>query len=241
MNLEFFVRDQKITRKGLEPLVGDTAGFYTFSIEFDSVWDDLVKVVVFRNGADTAQMIYTGQSPLPASVSGRGDLYVACHGYRKKDDTVAVIRTIRMTRPVRLLGAEPMVGDDGQTFTPTLLDQVLSSCGDAKTAAKSAQDAAKSAQNLTAQLQQMVEQGVFHGKSASVVVEQVVEGEVPAVVNVGTERDVRLHITLPRGRNGDAGIIYSETVPQAEHHPLWVTPSNGVLESILALEKGGGE
>lgn len=82
MNLEFFVKNKRIARKGLEPLVGDTAGYYTFSVEFDPEWDGLTKVVVFRNGDQTAQLIYTGQSPLPAQVSGRGDLYVACHGYR---------------------------------------------------------------------------------------------------------------------------------------------------------------
>ena len=70
MNLEFFVKNKRITRKGLEPLVGDTAGYYTFSVEFDPEWDGLTKVGVFRNGDHTAQLSYTVHSPVPADVSG---------------------------------------------------------------------------------------------------------------------------------------------------------------------------
>ena len=229
MNLEFFVRDQKITRKGWEPLVGDTAGFYTFSIDFDEVWQDLVKVVVFRNGADTAQILYTGPSPLPASVSGRGDLYVSCHGYRKKGDAVAVIRTIRMTRPVRLLGSEPMAGDGETPFTPALFDQVVAAAGDARTAARSAASAAETAAELTSQLQEKLKNGDFHGTSASVQVERVLEGQYASVVNVGTEQQVRLVITLPRGQDGAPGIHYGSEPPQTGNHPLWVEPDSGLL------------
>jgi len=229
MNLEFFVRDQKITRKGWEPLVGDTAGFYTFSIDFDEPWKDLVKVVVFRNGKDTAQMIYTGQSPLPAAVSGRGDLYVACHGYRKKDDSVAVIRTVRMTRPVRLLGSDPMAGDGNKPFTPALFDQVVAAAADAQAAARSAASAAASATDLTEQLQEKLNNGELHGKSASVTVEQVREGNHASVVNVGTDQQVRLVITLPRGSDGVPGIHYGKEMPDTENHPLWVEPDSGLL------------
>ena len=217
MNLEFFVRNQKITRKGLTQLVGDTAGFYTFTIDFDEAWDDLVKVVVFRNGTDTAQMIYTGQSPLPAQVSGRGDLYVACHGYRKKGDSVAVLRTIRMTRPVRLLGAAPMAGDSLQQFTPTVFEQVLAAAGDAGRAAAQAE-------TLTAQLRALWEQGAF---SASVTIDEVLEGDRASVVNVGTEQQVRLRITLPRGTNGAVGIRYGDQPPAEAHHPLWIHSKDG--------------
>ena len=82
MNLEFFVKQKRITRKGTAPLVGDTAGHYTFRVEFDEEWEGLAKVVVFRNGSHTAQVLYTGQTLLPAQVCGRGELYVACHGYK---------------------------------------------------------------------------------------------------------------------------------------------------------------
>ena len=230
MNLEFFVRDQKITKKGWEPLVGDTAGFYTFSIEFDEPWQDLVKVVVFRNGTDTAQMIYTGQSPLPAAVSGRGDLYVACHGYRKKGDSVAVLRTVRMTRPVRLLGSAPMAGDEEKPFTPTLFDQVVASAAEAKSAARSAASAAASAAALTEQLQEKLESGQLQGESASVTVEQVLEGTHASVINVGTEQQVRLVITLPRGMDGAPGLVYGAQAPQTDNHPLWVRASDGLLQ-----------
>ena len=156
MNLTFMVRNKRITRKGLEALVGDTAGHYTFTVDFDQEWEGLVKVVVFQNGADTAQMIYTGQSALPPQVSGRGDLYVACHGYRRVGDTVAVVRTIRMTRPVRLLGSSPMAGGSVQQYTPTVFEQVLG-------AAQAAESAAKEAAGLAAELRAQREQGEFNG------------------------------------------------------------------------------
>lgn len=199
MNLTFLVRNKRITRKGLEALVGDTAGHYTFTVDFDQEWEGLVKVVVFQNGADTAQMIYTGQSALPPQVSGRGDLYVACHGYRRAGDTVAVVRTIRMTRPVRLLGSSPMAGGSVQQYTPTVFEQVLG-------AAQAAENAAKEAAGLAAELRAQREQGEFNGpagpagQAATVTVEDVREGEQAAVVNLGTERNARLHFTLPRGR-----------------------------------------
>ena len=135
MNLEFFVRDKRLTRKGREPLVGDTAGHYTFTIDFDEEWDGLAILVVLQNGAKAVQMLYRGQMNLPAMVSGRGDLYVACHGYRKLGDSVAVIRTIRMSHPVRLLGSEPMVGDAPEEYTPTVFEQVMAAAAKAETAA----------------------------------------------------------------------------------------------------------
>lgn len=197
MNLDFTVRKLRINRRGAQPLVADTAGFYTFSIEFDSQWEGLVKVVVFRNGQDTAELIYTGKMALPAQVAGRGDLYVACHGYRTKGDTVAVVRTMPMTRPVRLLGASPMAGSALTEYTPTVYEQVVAAAG---AAGKAAAEAAA----LTAELRQQRDNGVFQGpagpagQSATVTVDRVTEGEA-AVVNVGTERNARLRFSLPRG------------------------------------------
>lgn len=200
MNLEFFVKNKRLTRKGLEPLVGDTAGHYTFTVEFDREWDGLVKVVVFRNGQDTAELIYTGQSPLPAQVSGRGDLYVACHGYRKAGDTVAVVRTIRMTRPVRLLGSEPMAGSQAERYTPTVYEQVLAAAGEAKTAAAEASQTAQ-------QLRQLRDSGAFHGQpgaAATICVAGTQVGATPSVVNLGTASDAKLLFTLPQADGGSA-------------------------------------
>lgn len=132
MKLEFFVRDLRMTRKGLEPLVGDTSGYYTFTIAFDRAWDGLVKVVVFQNGDQTAQMIYKGESRLPPQVSGAGELYVACHGYRREGDQVAVLRTLRMVKPVRLRPSGPMEGDTAQIGTPSLYAQVMGAVGQAE-------------------------------------------------------------------------------------------------------------
>lgn len=132
MKLEFFVRDLRMTRKGLEPLVGDTSGYYTFTIAFDRAWDGLVKVVVFQNGDQTAQMIYKGESRLPPQVSGAGELYVACHGYRREGDQVAVLRTLSMVKPVRLRPSGPMEGDTAQIGTPSLYAQVMGAVGQAE-------------------------------------------------------------------------------------------------------------
>ena len=138
MKLEFFVKQKRLTRKGGAALVGDTGGHYTFTVEFDREWDGLAKVVVFQNGDATAQVLYTGEAPLPAQVSGKGALYVACHGYRKLGDTVAVVRTIRMSRPLLLQGAEPMSGEEAQPYTPTLFEQVVAAAGAANDAAAQA-------------------------------------------------------------------------------------------------------
>lgn len=141
MNLEFFVKDQQITRKGFQPVVADTTGFYTFSIAFDQAWDDLVKVVVLQNGGETAQMIYTGQTWLPDNVNKRGNLYLACHGYREAGDSTAVIRTMRMTQPVRILEPGPKAGGDPERYTPTVFEQVMAAAGAANAAAKAANQA----------------------------------------------------------------------------------------------------
>lgn len=136
MNLEFFVRNLKLTGKCCRPVVADTNGYYTFSVAFDSDWDDLVKVVVFRNGQETAQVVYTGQMWLPPNVCRRGNLYVACHGYRQLGDRVAVLRTVTMTQPVRILGSSPMAGGDPAVYTPSVFEQVMGAASAAEQARK---------------------------------------------------------------------------------------------------------
>ena len=236
MNLEFFVKNQKITRKGLTPLVGDTAGFYTFTIDFDQAWDGLVKVVVFRNGADTAQMVYTGQSPLPAQVSGRGDLYVACHGYRQKGDAAAVLRTIRMTRPVRLLGSAPLAGDETGVFTPTVFDQVMAVVG-------TAQAAAERATALTKNLQQQWENGQFNGITPEIQIGTVTSGPEAQVTDVGDAPHVKLNFVLPKGDPGDIGPQgpRGETGPQGPvGTSLVVLDRYETLEALKAAHAAGG-
>ena len=202
VNLEFFVRQKRITRRGTAPLVGDTAGHYTFRVEFDEEWDGLAKVVVFRNGSHTAQMLYTGQARLPAQVCGRGELYVACHGYKNLGDEAAVIRTIRMTRPVRLLGSAPMAGDEAQPYTPTLFEQVVA--------------AADAANRAREQLLRDKAAGAFDGRAARVTVGSTRTGAQDSEARVyatGTEQDLALHFVIPRGSQGLPG-QKGETGPQ---------------------------
>lgn len=156
MKLEFTVRNKRLSCKSGGPLVGDTVGHYTVSFQFDQEWDGLVKVVAFRNGADTASLIYTGACPLPPQVSGRGELQVACHGYRKEGDQVAVVRTFRMARPLRLLAAGPMAEDNTEAFTPTLFSQVMAAAGEAL-------DAAGQVEQIKQELQQQKDRGDFDG------------------------------------------------------------------------------
>ena len=194
MNLEFFVKQKRITRKGTAPLVGDTAGHYTFRVEFDEEWEGLAKVVVFRNGSHTAQVLYTGQTLLPAQVCGRGELYVACHGYKNLDDEAAVIRTIRMTRPVHLLGSAPMAGDQAQPYTPTLFEQVVA--------------AADAANRARERLLQDKAGGVFDGQAAKVTVgstRTAPEDSEARVYATGTQQDLTLHFVIPRGSRGLPG------------------------------------
>lgn len=149
MKLEFFVKNKRLTRRGGAALVGNTGGHYTFTVEFDEEWRGLAKVVVFQNGEDTAQVLYTGEAPLPAQVCGRGALYVACHGYRRIGDAVAVVRTIRMNRPVLLHGSDPMSGDEAQPYTPTLFEQVVAAAGEAQAAAADAREQAERLEQMT--------------------------------------------------------------------------------------------
>ena len=137
MKLEFTVRNMQLHCKNTGPLVADTVGHYTVSFDFDGEWDGLVKVVTFRNGAASARLIYTGECPLPPQVSGRGELQVACHGYRDDGQQILVVRTLRMARPLRLLASSPMAEDGGAEFTPSLFAQVVSAAVTLSTEASS--------------------------------------------------------------------------------------------------------
>ena len=139
MNLAFAVRDRRLTRKGLEPLAADTAGHITFTVDFDAEWTGMVKVVVFENGESRAELLYTGQAEIPAAVLGAGELYVSVNGYRSQGDTVAIVRTVAMARPVQILPAGAAPAGDPTAYTPTLLEQILAAAGEAGTAAAEAQ------------------------------------------------------------------------------------------------------
>lgn len=236
MNLEFFVSNRKLTRKGLTTLVADTAQCDTFTIEFDSEWDGLVKVVELQNGADTAQVFYTGKTPLPRQVCGRGDLYLICHGYRKKGDSVAVVRTIPMTRPVRMVGSAPIQGSTSQPYTPSAFEQMA-----AQTA--KAQAAAELAEQTAARLLAMEQAGAFtgpagpSGRNATVQVYDVQEGTPARVENLGTERNALLRFVLP--------YTYALTQQDKEQIALLALGEmDAALDAILTIQKAlisGGE
>lgn len=196
MNLEFFVSKDRLTYRGTSAPVADTAVCDTFTIEFDAPWNDLVKVVTLRNGRDTAQLIYTGKAPLPRQVCGRGELHLCCHGYRQMGDSVAVLRTKPMVRPVRMLGMDSITGEQAQPVTPSLFEQVMAAAG-------RVQAAAVQAEELHAELTRLREEGAFRGeqglpgRAATVAVDSVRHGEVPLVENLGTDRNAILRFTLP--------------------------------------------
>ena len=91
MNLAFAVRDRRLTRKGLEPLAADTAGHITFTVDFDAEWTGMVKVVVFENGDQRTELLYTGQAEIPAAVLGAGRI---CTGR-----AMATVRTMATVSP----------------------------------------------------------------------------------------------------------------------------------------------
>jgi len=136
MNLEFFVANRKLTAKGHAALTADTAQCDTFTIDFDREWDGLVKVVTLENGDNTVQVLYTGKTPLPRQVCGRGDLRLLCCGYRSKGDSVAVVRTFPMIRPVRMVGAAAAVADTAQPEAASLYEQLMAAAARAEAAAQ---------------------------------------------------------------------------------------------------------
>lgn len=201
MNLAFFIKDKRITRKGFQPVVADTSGAYTFTLEFDREWDGLVKVVVFQNGPETAELIYNGRTWLPDNVSRRGDLYVACHGYKNQGDSVAVLRTVRMTNPVRILEAGRKAGGEPERYTPTVFEQVMAAAG-------AADAAAQEARTVKDELLAARASGELDGKAATVTVgtvETAGPGTDAAVTNGGTASAAVLNFVLPRGAAGPQG------------------------------------
>ena len=193
MNLEFFVSHDRVTYSGAS---ADSSACDSFTVAFDSRWDELVKVVVLKNGSATAQVIYTGKTPLPRQVCGRGDLYLSCYGYRQLGDSVAVMQTKPMVRPVRMQGRTEPEGDSAQPWAPSLLEQLTAAAG-------TAQRAAQKAEEVCATLTRLHEQGAFRGEqgpagqAATVQVESVRHGETAQVENVGTARNALLRFTLP--------------------------------------------
>ena len=196
MNLEFFVSRGRVTYGGISKPAADSSAFDSFTVAFDRQWDDLVKVVVLKNGKNTAQMIYTGKMPLPGQVCGRGDLYLCCYGYRQLGDSTAVLQTKPMVRPVRMQGRTRPEADSAKPYTPSLLEQITAMAGNA-------QSAAQKAEELCLTLTKLREQGAFRGEqgpaglSATVQVEGVRHGETAKVENVGTARNALLRFTLP--------------------------------------------
>ena len=243
MKLELFVRDRRVRKKGIEPLVADTAQVDTFTIDFDAEWTGMVKVVVFQNGDSTAQLLYTGETQIPANVLAPGELYVACHGYKKLEDSMAVLRTVAMVRPIPVLLSEPGVTTDPTVYTPTMLEQML-------TAVQAAQEAASTVRQLCAQLQADLEAGRFNGpqgipgKNATLEIDGAEEGEQPAVYNLGTAQNARLRFVLPRGVgiralednwDGTWRLTYSDGTEQILRAPgVTDLPSEAVLAEAVA-------
>lgn len=95
----------------------------------------------------------------------------------------------------------PMDGDESIEPTPSLYDQIMAAAGRANTAAAAAETA-------EAELRQAKDSGEFDGVSPTVQVDGVVTGAAGSganVENVGTEQDVKLRFTIPRGAQGKAG------------------------------------
>ena len=243
MKLELFVRDRRVRKKGIEPLVADTAQVDTFTIDFDAEWTGMVKVVVFQNGDSTAQLLYTGETQIPANVLAPGELYVACHGYKKLEDSMAVLRTVAMVRPIPVLLSALGGTPAPMVYTPTMLEQML-------TAVQAAQDAASTVRQLCAQLQADLEAGRFNGpqgipgKNATLEIDGAEEGEQPAVYNLGTAQNARLRFVLPRGVgiralednwDGTWRLTYSDGTEQILRAPgVTDLPSEAVLAEAVA-------
>ena len=223
MNLEFFVSADRLTYGGSGAPIAVSSGCDTFTIDFDPSWNDLVKVVILKNGKHSAQVIYTGKTPLPRQICGRGELQLCCCGYGQLGDDVAVLRTKPMVRPVRLLGAACPEAELAQPMAPDLPEQVMAAVG-------RAQKAAEQAEELRRELIGLKEAGAFRGEkgepgqAATVAVEGIRHGEAPMVENLGTGRNALLRFTLP----------YKLT--QAEKNEV-LGDLEAVIDYILALQQ----
>ncbi len=193
MELKFFVSRRKLTCKGPAAPIADGKGSDTFSIDFDAEWDGLVKLVELRNGERMAHVFYTGKTPLPRQVCGRGELRLTCYGYEKKGDHTAVIVTLPMVQPVRLVGGAAPEGSMDQPYTPSAFEQMAALL-------QQAEEATQEAQKTAEDLLHMKDQGLFNGpagEAATVQVEGLRRGTPPRVENLGSSRHARLRFTLP--------------------------------------------
>lgn len=243
MKLAFVVRDRRLTRKGLAPLAADTAGHITFTVDFDAEWTGMVKVVVFENGESRAEVLYNGETEIPAAVLGAGELYVSVSGYRRLEDTVAVVHTVVMARPVQILPAGATPAGDPAAYTPTLLEQILA-------LVDATAEAVGQAQTAREQLLADKAAGTFNGapgpagESATIAVDGTEEGETAAVYNLGTERNARLRFVLPRGRgiseivdnwDGTWTVHFSNGGTQTLHAPgTQSDPGESILAAAVA-------
>lgn len=233
MNLEFFVSGRRLTGKGQMTLAADTAACDTFTIAFDHEWDGLVKVVELKNGDAAAQVIYTGKTPLPKQVCGRGALYLSCHGYRCKGDTVAVVHTIPMVHPVHMTGSAEPSGTTAQPYTPSAFEQMAAIVARAESAAADARSAADHLLSLHQTGQLTGPQGPA-GLCATVQVEQLRQGSPARVENIGTDRNAKLRFTLPYGLTEDERQLMKEQI---------LGDVDTALDRILAIQQSllGGE
>lgn len=237
MNLEFFVRNRKLTRKGCGTLVADTTACDTFTIDFDREWDELVKIVVLRNGSDTVQLIYTGKTPLPRQVCGRGDLYLTCHGYRQKGDAVAVVRTIPMVHPVRMVGSTSDQGGASQPVAPSVYEQMAALVEKAQSAAQAAETERKLLQQLRLSGQLVGPAGPA-GQAATITLAPSQLGSEARVENLGTRNNAVLRFTLPQGLTEEEKEAMEGRIRQAALEDL-----SAALDEILAIQAAliGGE
>lgn len=193
MELKFFVAGRKLTYKGSSAPIWDGVGCDTFSIDFDREWDGLTKLVELRNGSASAQVFYTGKSPLPRQVCGRGQLTVTCYGYEKQGDTAAVLVTRPMVRPIAMLGSAVPGGSTDQPDTPSAFEQMAAQI-------RQAAEVADEAKRIAEDLLRMKEKGAFNGlpgQAATISVDDPVAGDTLKVENRGTERHAVLRFTIP--------------------------------------------
>lgn len=91
MLITFTVKDQKITHDLKQTLVSGSVGIVQAVFQFDASWDDLDKIVVFKNSKSCKPIPVRYRDRvfnIPADVLLPGKLYVSCvgfgsHGVRK--------------------------------------------------------------------------------------------------------------------------------------------------------------